>query len=244
MTFDLTMFWTLTRGLACIAVLVSSFEYMALRKELSRVSGRFSSSFFLVLVLIQALSAGVYLLNPMVFSFAPIFMFASTLLISVHFGGSFNGGSDSMILVVLTGLSVHSFASSYALIDQAALIYVAVQSVLSYVIAGFIKIKRAGWRSGLTLKHYIQNSEYHVPFYVHRIFDQPYVALVAAWGVMLFELALIPALFYPQALFVWMVIGLNFHLANFATLGINRFVFAWIATYPALWYLCALLSLK
>lgn len=55
-----------------------------------------------------------------------------------------------------------------------------------------------------------------------------------AWAMMLFEAAFPLALLYPALTFPFLAAAFTFHLLNAKLLGLNRFVPAWLATYPAI----------
>jgi len=233
---------TLTTLLSGVAVLVQSAEYVSLRRTLSRLRGSFSNRIFVGLIASQILLVILGCLLDANGSFElralnSSVLFICTLLISLHFRGSFNGGADSMTLVVLSGLSVALLFTHNPQATHAALLYIAVQSLLSYLVAGFAKLRKAKWRSGQALANYLQKSSYDVPSVVRAWSRRPALCFASSWALMLFEFALLPALFDETALLGWMALGALFHLTNFAIFGLNRFFFIWISTYPALYYL-------
>ena len=80
-----------------------------------------------------------------------MFLFISHLLILIRWRGAFNGGSDFMTLVALTGLLiVHSvaLAGNPDLGWRAGLWYVGLQSITSYFVSGWVKLLQPQWRSG------------------------------------------------------------------------------------------------
>jgi len=237
MAFDAATALTLTRFLCGFSLVIQSCEYLALRRSLTALGGRFSPPLVLTLCGIQGLLALTMMFFPQAGAVLASALFVSTLMISVHFRGNFAGGCDSMTLVVLSALAVQSWLPSHPLVAQLCLVYIAAQALLSYVVAGLAKGCRAGWRSGETLCDYLRNSTYGAPARLVRWLDVKPRAFVGAWTVILFELAIVPAVFAPKALIVWLSLGAVFHLANFFALGLNRFVFAWLATYPALYWL-------
>ena len=70
-----------------------------------------------------------------------LFLFLGNLLILIRWRGSFNGGSDFMTLVVLTGLLIAYTVGIFASADigiQAGLCYICIQSITSYFISGWV----------------------------------------------------------------------------------------------------------
>lgn len=226
-----------TRSLCGLSLVIQSGEYLALRERLSSLHGRFSPEFFRAVITAQFIFAGIWMLFPSSAGPFATPLFLSALFVTTQLRGSFNGGSDSMTLVVLSALSIESWFPSHPTVTHACLGYIAAQSLLSYVVAGGAKLIKPDWRSGHALRDYLQNSYYGVTPPWRKLTSGRARSFFACWGVMLFELGLTPALFAPRILIGWLALGAAFHLINFFALGLNRFVFAWLATYPALFWL-------
>ncbi len=167
----------------------------------------------------------------------------SQLLIGARFRGTFNGGSDYMTMVLLLGLSLASLPWG-ALPARAGLGYICAQLTLSYVIAGGVKLRQPAWRSGQALAVVLRSERYAVPGWVAALARKPKAARCVSWLVMLFELAMPWAISSPRAALVAISLGLVFHAANALALGLNRFLFAWAAAYPALWYFARALGVE
>lgn len=161
----------------------------------------------------------------------------SVLLLLVRFRGSFNGGSDSMLLIGLVCLSIATLGASHAWAARLGLGYLAAQSVMSYFVAGVIKLKEPSWRSGRALSALVGLPKYGAPARVRSLIDKRPLARAGAWLVMLFEVSSPLALLSTRCCLTYLGLALIFHLANAAILGLNRFVFAWAAAYPSLVYL-------
>lgn len=160
-------------------------------------------------------------------------LWLTTLLVNVRFRGTFNGGSDLMTMVVLTGLVVAHLGHRSALLVNGALLYIAAQVLLSYFVAGVVKLANPAWRNGTALRDILARADFAVPAAVRRPVAHPAVAVVVSWVVIVFELAF-PAAFtsVPAAVAFAVVVGI-FHLANVAAFGLNRFLLAWASAWPA-----------
>lgn len=242
---DLASAWLATRGLVAVALGLQAIELGWLAPIYS-ASGPWSWSllgeefprsrvldFFYEgsrLAWLQGISALLLLGS----NWAAPLAFLTTLLVALRFRGSLNGGADSMSLVLLSALSVGSVLGHQGF----CLGYIAFQCVASYVLAGWCKIRRPPWRSGVAVHQLLHRSAYDVPLVAQKLFSTAAPCLVAAWAVMGFELSFL-ALPWQHALAPALIAaGLGFHLANFAILGLNRFFWIWAATYPALLYVC------
>lgn len=164
----------------------------------------------------------------------------STWAIAIRFGGSFNGGSDAMTFQILSAW-VFAWITGR---EDIALMYVAIVVLLSYFMAGFSKIQVRDWRQGRALSEILLQSNAARPVrWIQKMARQPKRIRLTAWAVIFFEL-MFPALVLTgsKGVVLAVALGLVFHLANFFVFGLNRFVWAWIAAYPALFALsCTLL---
>jgi hypothetical protein len=163
-------------------------------------------------------------------------LWLSQIAIGVRFRGTFNGGSDSMTALILFAASVAVLTGGHPLVTRACLAYIAVQLTLSYFIAGVAKSKQASWRSGEALRAFVAAPQYNAPRWLARWLDEPAIARVLARAVLAFECAFPLAWLTPTAALGFSLVGLGFHIANVWVFGLNRFVYAWAAAYPALWY--------
>jgi MATE family multidrug resistance protein len=94
-----------------------------------------------------------------------------------------------------------------------ALIYIGVQSTLSYLIAGAAKLWRARWRSGAALlSFFAKTSPYDVPRGFEALLGRAHFARGVSWLTILFELSLGAALFDSKWLLVWMSAAIGFGL--------------------------------
>ena len=167
-----------------------------------------------------------------------LFLFLGTLAILIRWRGAFNGGSDFMTVVVTTALVI---ADAGALLGRAeagaaaALWYAAVQAISSYFVSGAVKLLDADWRSGRALPIFLDGGV-HGPLAPDSIFRGRSVSLACTWGFILWECAFPLALLAPAIAAAFCAGALLFHLLVFRFFGLNRFVFAWAATFPAVVY--------
>jgi hypothetical protein len=167
-------------------------------------------------------------------------LFFSTIAILIRWRGAFNGGSDFMTIIALTGLMIAHWGQwlvSPVLAWQAGLGYVCLQTMTSYFISGAIKLFSKEWRNGTALPYFLDGGIYG-PLAVDSVFRKRLVAVACSWGFILWECS-VPVVFLgPIVAVVYCAIALVFHLLVFAFFGLNRFVWAWVVSFPALIY-CA-----
>jgi uncharacterized membrane protein len=158
----------------------------------------------------------------------PWLAFATTFLISIRFRGTYNGGSDAMLLVVLLALAV---ARTDERLAPAALGYAAAQLILSYAVSGFAKLREPRWRDGTAMDLLVRLPQYGVP---PRLIALLTGARAASFAMLAFECAFPIALVDPRVCVVVLGIAGVFHVVNAVVFGLNRFLWAWLAAFPAL----------
>lgn len=162
-------------------------------------------------------------------------LLATGILALQRFNGPYNGGSDRMALLVLFCLSLAQIPNPA--LQEIAMAYLAVQLVLSYVLSGWVKLRNRRWRSGAALADVFAFSVYPVSRATRGWADRPVALWRASWAVILLELVFPLALLHPAALGGALVVAAVFHLSNALSFGLNRFLWIWIAAYPALiWF--------
>ena len=161
------------------------------------------------------------------------FLFLSSLLLIMRWRGNFNGGSDHLTLITGAGLTLaHCFPGSQ--IASACLLYIGLQAVMSYFIGGWVKIKKANWRSGKALQVFMRLSSYQASPTLIWLQNKSNLIQILALAGIIFELSAPIALVYLPYLWPFLTMAFAFHLLNFSIFGFNRFVFTWLAAYPSL----------
>lgn len=189
---------------------------------------------FLILVMLQILVslANIYFSHLIL---TGILLFI--MLITVQrWRGTFNGGSDYMTFTVLVAHFLGGVSLS-PIVQTGLLIYVAVQVVLSYTVSGIVKIKEKDWRRGKALTELMTYSNYSVKPLVKKMVQNSNIAFVLSWMILIFECSFVLSLLSQDLCLAFMGIGALFHLGNVYALGLNRFFFAWMSSYPALYFL-------
>jgi hypothetical protein len=158
------------------------------------------------------------------------------LFILHRFDGPYNGGSDRMGLLILSCLCLVHFLPSLRA-REAAFGYLALQVLLSYFVAGWVKISNPEWRTGRASRDVLLFSAYPASESIRAGAHWPRSVCLASWAVILFELLFPLALLSKQALVIGLALAALFHLVNACVFGLNRFFWVWLAAYPSLWWL-------
>jgi hypothetical protein len=145
--------------------------------------------------------------------------------------GLFNGGSDTMGILVLSAL----FAQGFGLGPEQTLLWIGILSSLSYFLSGLRKSIHRDWWSGQALRGFLDDSRVSARGVSCRVRKSLFHRL-ASPGVLVFQMA-VPGLLWCGAAPVMVLTAALFHLLNFVFFGLNRFFWVWISTYPALLWL-------
>jgi hypothetical protein len=218
--------------LGAIAVVIASLEVMIVHRAWTSgvYRGRsLAAAPVTWLVLILQLAAGLAL----PWTATPIIAwaaFGATLAIAARWRGSYNGGSDAMLLVVLLAIALARTGGTAAL---AGLAYAAAQLVLSYFLSGVAKLRDPAWRRGEALPILVAIPRYGVPVRLAAALSGR-AGAVAAWAMLGFELAFPLALVDARLTLAFLAGAAVFHFVNAVVFGLNRFLWIWIAAFPAL----------
>lgn len=143
-------------------------------------------------------------------------------------------GADQMLLIIFIGLSLISLSDTH--LTRATLLwFLSFQVCLAYSVSGFAKLSAKGWRDGSYLIAICGTSIYGNVSMAKLLRSRPRLARVVAVSLILWECSFPLTLFAPiQASYAFIATGLVFHLVNAYFMGLNTFVYAFVATYPAL----------
>lgn len=231
MTLDTAV--NLTSGMMAAAFIQQSLEHL---RPAVRLQERllFVPRLFLSLLLLAA-SLGIQMpgIGPALLTLALV---VNHLFILSLFNGPYNGGADRMSLLVLLCLTC-TFNLSNPAWQELAFGYLGIQLLLSYLIAGWVKIKNPDWRSGKALRDVFLFSAYPAGENIRKWADHPRILFGAGWAVMLFELAFPLTFLSAPTLIAGLAIAALFHGANACLFGLNRFFWIWICAYPSILWL-------
>ena len=165
-----------------------------------------------------------------------LLLFLSNLLILIRWRGAFNGGSDFLTLVVITGLLIVYTVGAWVTTDigvKAGLWYICIQSITSYFMSGWVKILRPEWRSGQAMTIFLNGAIYG-PLPEDHLLRNPRLAFLGSWAFIFWECAFPFALINPAHALGFCMIAGGFHFLVFWFFGLNRFFWAWMCSFPAI----------
>ena len=148
-------------------------------------------------------------------------------------GGLGNNGSDQMLHLILVsswlGLLVGTQHS-----QAICLGFITCQLSLAYLTAALVKIISPGWRSGHHLKNILSLYTFGHPFVLHLLTSNDLLFRVSNTICLSWEFSMGAALWLPPGYCAFFLLcGLAFHTAVAFTMGLNTFLPAFAAAYPA-----------
>lgn len=163
-------------------------------------------------------------------------LLVTAIILIRRFHGPYNGGSDTMTVLVLLCLWLSHVAPSRYW-QEIALGYLALQLILSYFQSGWVKVINPEWGNGRALQQVFALSTYPVSENMRLWAARPQVLRAMSWVVILFELLFPLALLHQLLLIVALAVAALFHLANACLFGLNRFFWIWLAAFPIIiWF--------
>ncbi len=256
-----TLVLQLTTIFLTIGMLISSFEYLFNHKLFTSegilewiiikirwkngpiknfLNFMFKRGLINILLAIRVVFLIVLLIAPLL---SPIF-WASVLIIFgtyavtnlVAFYGS--DGSDQMnsLILITICLCASPFTSEGLLVIGC--MFIAAQSCLSYFVAGASKLFSKEWRNGSAVREIFKTRTYGSEKVYRYIKNKRGLNFFLCWSVIIAELSFPLVLFLPIEWGIYFLAwGLVFHLINSIVMGLNTFLWAFLASYPSIVFL-------
>jgi hypothetical protein len=174
------------------------------------------------------------------------FLFVGNLLILIRWRGAFNGGSDFLTLVVLTGLFISQVVGAFGNAElgwQAGFWYIAIQAITSYFMSGAVKLLRPEWRNGSAMTIFLNGAIYGPLSATHPLRNK-WLAMMGSWGFIVWEILFPLSLLDPRLAAVFCAVAAFFHFLVFWFFGLNRFFWAWLCSFPAIIWCSAQFSAR
>jgi hypothetical protein len=174
------------------------------------------------------------------------FLFVGNLLILIRWRGAFNGGSDFLTLVVLTGLFISQVVGAFGNAElgwQAGFWYIAIQAITSYFMSGAVKLLRPEWRNGSAMTIFLNGAIYGPLSATHPLRNK-WLAMMGSWGFIVWEILFPFSLADPRLAAVFCAVAALFHFLVFWFFGLNRFFWAWLCSFPAIIWCSAQFSAR
>jgi hypothetical protein len=246
-----------------IAILISSLEYLSLRREF-RSDGMFSWDVFghkpfavssltrlrnailgaqgSVVVLFIRIAAGLGLLFNVVHldarvCFPCLALIMATEILLLYRNPFPLEGADQMCIIVAAGLLVAMVNQSLLTWHILGFGFISAQVCLAYLTAGVTKALSPVWRDGTALYKIMNTATFGHLAGARLLRGRRAVGLALCWTIIVFEVLFPLTLVLPSKwLILFFIVGILFHVGNALLMGLNIFVWAYAATYPAVWF--------
>lgn len=153
-------------------------------------------------------------------------------------------GAHQMNIIILFGLTFYFLQSENTFGRDFSLFFIAGQSLSSYFLAGAFKLKGHKWRNGTAISGIMTTKIYGHSYFGQIVMRNPMICYFLSWGTICFELFFIFSVVCdPIVLYAFLILGFLFHSLNCLLMGLNGFLYAFVATYPAIIYLSHYLTL-
>jgi hypothetical protein len=166
---------------------------------------------------------------------------ASAIVVLCHFIFRFRGlqgseGADPLYTTLLIAVAWGELSGSPS-IAAMCVIFIAAQAALAYAGAGGVKLISPAWRDGSAMTGILRTRQYGHEGLAAMCTARPGLAHAAGLGTIVFECLMPLAMFAPPpVLLVFLAAGLVFHAGIAGIMGLGSFLWAFVATYPALIY--------
>lgn len=149
-------------------------------------------------------------------------------------------GSDQMSSIILITLALCAGIGSSNFTLHLGLWFIALQACLSYSAAGIAKLVSPQWRTGEAIYGIFNTGTYGMKSVALFLQKRKGLCVLLCWSVIIIETLFPLCLVLPEpwnwGFLVW---GALFHLQCAVIMGLNSFLWAFIATYPAIIYVSA-----
>ncbi|MFE7484441.1 hypothetical protein ACPEIF_34060 [Streptomyces sp. NPDC012600] len=142
-------------------------------------------------------------------------------------------GSDQVSFLIQTAAALGRAGGTQAS-RTAAVQFIGAQTVLSYGASGWAKLPGDAWRSGDALAKIMRTQTYGDEWFFNTLDKHPAVSRAICHTVLALECGF-PLLLLKKGKYLdagLLVMG-GFHLANARFMGLSRFAWAFVATYPS-----------
>jgi hypothetical protein len=150
-------------------------------------------------------------------------------------------GSDQLTNIIMLTICIAMLPGLSGSGKTIAICFIAFQAELSYVTSGAYKFISPGWKNGDYLRDILSTASYGNK-YAKKFFDSIPISYIIGsfciiFGELLFGLCF---LFPPDLCLVTLAIGILFHFSVALIMGLNTFLWAFVSTYPAIYFITLL----
>jgi hypothetical protein len=150
---------------------------------------------------------------------------------------SITQGADSQLLAITYSAMALTLLSDTPVVASYCLYFLTLQLCCAYFAAGFHKVRSPAWRDGSALPGILSARVFGFPALGVWLGRHRWLWRPLAWGLVLWEVSFPVILIAPREVcWFYLACGVLFHLGTAFTMGLNKFIWAFFALYPAAIY--------
>jgi hypothetical protein len=120
--------------------------------------------------------------------------------------------------------------------DSNILHFISLFTIISYTSNGIQKLDSKNWRKGVGLEKVLKTRLYGNKFLADIIKSNRTAYFILSWGIILFQLTFIFYLVNNGFCIFYLVAGIVFHIILAVFMGLRDFLFAFLSSYPILFF--------
>ena len=143
-------------------------------------------------------------------------------------------GSDQMVSIVLFGLFLFYWQPSQ-LVQELGIFFISIQIILAYCVSGVAKWFSPLWRNEPILKDILDTRSYGNKFVAKWLNEHPLLCRFGSLLVMTYQASFpLVIILPPEGVYFYLALGFLFHLSIAIVMGLNTFLWSFLACYPIL----------
>jgi hypothetical protein len=162
-------------------------------------------------------------------------LLAVSLLVCLRLPAT-QGADSQLTLITYSAISLRLLSGTPAAAGY-CLYFLTLQLCLAYFAAGFHKLRSREWRNGSALPGILSARVFGFPALAAWLGRRRRLSWALCWGVIAWEMSFPVVLVAPREVgLFYFSCGALFHLSTAFAMGLNKFVWAFVALYPAALY--------
>jgi hypothetical protein len=146
-------------------------------------------------------------------------------------------GADAQLTLITYSAMALTLVSDTRAVAGYCLSFLTLQLCLAYFAAGLHKLRSSSWRNGYALPALLSPRLFGFPAFGAWLVRHRLPTLFLAWATIVWEVSFPVVLVAPREICLgYLACGVLFHLATAFTMGLNKFIWAFLALYPAAIY--------
>jgi hypothetical protein len=172
----------------------------------------------------------------------PLLIIVTINLLMILRNAQSNDGSDQMASIILIALSLAAIVNTN-FSRSATLVFIAAQASLAYGTSGFLKLPKIGWHDGSYATDILKTSSFGNKKLLNLFQKNRFIATTLGRAVVFGDCCIAFAFLMPPSISIGLLVfGIFLHLGIGLVMGLNTFLWSFVATYPAILWVSVLIN--